>query len=355
MKKEYINLAFNMAEHKQEEINGIPIGIIKGYLATWDIDRGNDKFIRGAFMDSIREHLEKGRPIRLLAQHYSSDIIGGFPIEKVFEDEKGLFVEGHINLNVQKGAEFYALALQGILSDLSIGYSADDVLFEDGIRKITKATIWEGSIVSEPMNTEATISEVKVVNARSILAKDFAGNSVLWDAEEAEKRIRSWAGSENDPNEQYKSAFMYYDSEKEDSFDGYNLLVTDIIEGKAQIVPRAVFNARAILSGVKGGIDISSTDKEHARTLVNTLYKEMGLDEPFVDGKAKPFCLTEIKSMRLSILANILRHKELSKDASVYAARSIFCQMAKDTSDESELKKGVADVTALIRQWKTKK
>ena len=148
-----------ITETKQEERNGVPVGIIEGYLATWDVDRGEDRFVKGAFLESLREHKKKNRQIRFNAQHFH--LIGGFPIDTAKEDTKGLFVVGEVNLDTQGGRENFSLAKQKVLVDFSIGFSAVDWEIKDGIRVINKAIVWEGSIVDEPMNPEAQITEVK--------------------------------------------------------------------------------------------------------------------------------------------------------------------------------------------------
>jgi HK97 family phage prohead protease len=346
--REHKILTFTMTEHKQDQVNGVDVGIIKGYLATWDVDRGKDRFVRGAFSDSIRQHTEKGRQIRMKAYHRK--VIGGFPIDKVYEDQKGLYVEGHINLGVQTGQEVYMLAKQGVLSDMSIGYSADEVTYEDGIRIITKSTIWEGSIVDEPMNTEAEITEVKAINTRDILPKEFAEKTLLWDSNEAEKKVRSWAGAEDEPNGKYKSAFIFYNQENVDSFGGYKLLVSDIIEGQIKIVPRAVFAVRAVLSGARGGVDISAQDQEKAKTVINALYKEMDLDEPFLKGKSKAFCLTEIKNMPIGLLSHVLRKHELSKDAADYAAQGTMTKTCQASIHDKDVKNFVSTINKLRKE-----
>lgn len=149
----------NITETKQENRNGVPIGIIAGYIATWDIDRIEDKFVKGCFADSLKEHAKKKRQVRFKGFH--GKLIGGFPINTVKEDSKGLFGRGEVNLSTQTGKEIYSLAEQGVLTDFSIGFTAVDREFEGDIRIIKKAIIWEGSIVDEPMNEKATVTEVK--------------------------------------------------------------------------------------------------------------------------------------------------------------------------------------------------
>jgi HK97 family phage prohead protease len=148
-----------VTEVKQEERNGVPVGIISGHIATWDIDRWEDKFVKGCFAESIKEHKKKKRQVRFKGFH--GKIIGGFPIDTVKEDDKGLFGRGEVNLSTKAGAEIFSLARQGVLTDFSIGFTAVDREFEGDIRIIKKAIIWEGSIVDEPMNERATVTEVK--------------------------------------------------------------------------------------------------------------------------------------------------------------------------------------------------
>lgn len=168
--KEVKFLSGRVVEVKQEDRNGIPIGIIKGHAATFDIDRGNDRFVKGAFIESIQELRQNNRPVRMLFQHRGDLLIGGFPIESVREDEKGLAVIGEINLEVQEGREAFALAKQGILTDFSIGFSVVEDAMEDGIRVIKKAIIWEFSLVSEPMNPKAVVTEVKTLTVDEVKA-----------------------------------------------------------------------------------------------------------------------------------------------------------------------------------------
>ena len=162
----------NKASCKQvvREVNGaeINIGIVEGYIATWDVDRGNgwykDQFKRGAFLDSIQRHINSNnRPIRFKDHHGKT--VGGWPIENVREDDKGLFGIAEINLDVTEGFEAYKLAQQGVLSDFSIGFGTQAYSWEeiDGeeVRIITKAEVWEGSIVDEPMNPFASMTAVK--------------------------------------------------------------------------------------------------------------------------------------------------------------------------------------------------
>ena len=172
MERKTVN--FKTTEVKQATVNGVDVGFIEGYASTWDLDRGGDIIVNGAFTETLSQLSANGRTIRMLAGHDYEDLIGGFPVSECKQDNNGLFVRGEVNLEVQKGRETYALAKQGVLCDMSIGFSlpADSCEFKevDGeiVRFIKKLNLWEISLVPEPMNPRAQITAVKSRNIESI-------------------------------------------------------------------------------------------------------------------------------------------------------------------------------------------
>ena len=155
----------SIIEVKESKRNGVPVGIVAGYLSTWQPDTGGrfgvpDQFVPGAWAESLAEHRRRGdRQIRLKDHHGRT--IGGFPIDTVAEDERGLFAVGEINLESQAGREAYSLARQRVLTDFSVGFVAIDDKIGVGVRRIFKAMLLEASVVDEPGNQGANITEVK--------------------------------------------------------------------------------------------------------------------------------------------------------------------------------------------------
>jgi len=146
-------------EVKQEIKNGIPVGLISGYIATWDIDRVKDRFVKGAFtkhMDWMRTN-----NITIKFKDHHDRTVGYYPWENVKEDDKGLFGIAEVNLEVQQGKEAYSLAKQGSLTHKSIGYKAIDKEYVNGIRDIKESEVWEGSLVDFPANYAADVTQVK--------------------------------------------------------------------------------------------------------------------------------------------------------------------------------------------------
>lgn len=268
---------------KQTERNGVPVGLVEGYIATWDIDRGDwtglrDKFLPGAFAESLERHRKTNRPIRLKDQH--SRTVGGFPIATVKEDERGLFGIGEINLEVQQGREAFSLAKQGIISDFSIGWqNIESNIVADGIREISKAEIWEGSLVDEPMNPFANITAVKAVVAFQDLP--LADRARPWDSAQAVARLRAFTDSDEEPSASYRRGFVWFDAEAPELFGSYKLPIADVIDGRLYAVPRAVFAAAAALRGARGGVDIPAADRAGVISHLERYYQKLDLESPF--------------------------------------------------------------------------
>src|SRR5688572_5686140 len=52
----------------------------------------------------------------------------------------------------------------------------------------------------------------------------LADRDRAWDGDAAEKRVRKWAGAEDEPNARYRDAHAWYDSDKPENFGSYKLL-----------------------------------------------------------------------------------------------------------------------------------
>jgi hypothetical protein len=96
-----------------------------------------------------------------------------------------------------------------------------------------------------------------------------------WDATAAEKRVRSWAGAEVEPNEKYRDAHIWYDHDARANFTAYKLLIADVIDGTLTAVPRAIMAAGAVLQGSRGGIDLPKSDVERVRSHVAKYYSKL--------------------------------------------------------------------------------
>ena len=111
----------------------------------------------------------------------------------------------------------------------------------------------------------------------------LADRDRAWDGDAAEQRVRTWAGAEDEPNEQYRDAHVWYDAENKDNFSAYKLLVADVIGGKLQAVPRAVFAAAGVMQGARGGVDIPNGDVDRVKSHLAKYYAKLGDTPPWED------------------------------------------------------------------------
>ncbi|GAT08840.1 MULTISPECIES: hypothetical protein [Mycobacteriaceae] len=102
-----------------------------------------------------------------------------------------------------------------------------------------------------------------------------------WDGDAAEKRVRKWADAQDEPNEKYRNAHVWYDSDKKDNFTAYKLLIADVIGDSLKVVPRGVMAAGAIMDGARGGIDLPKDDIDRVKSHLAKYYRKMGDDPPW--------------------------------------------------------------------------
>jgi hypothetical protein len=104
-----------------------------------------------------------------------------------------------------------------------------------------------------------------------------------WDGDAAEKRVRSWAGAEDEPNEKYRDAHVWYDAEKKQNFTAYKLLIADVVGGELKAVPRGVIAAAAVMQGSRGGVDLPERDVDRVKSHLAKYYKKMDDTPPWED------------------------------------------------------------------------
>jgi len=146
-----------------DEASGGATGMIRGYASTFgNVDLGGDMVVKGAFKKTISEN----KSIPILADHNPSKQIG-WNI-RAEEDAKGLYVEGEIDLTNPDGRIKWNLAKRavdlGASMGLSIGFQtvkAEPMKENPLIRQLKEIKLYEYSIVTFPMNTEAMVMAAK--------------------------------------------------------------------------------------------------------------------------------------------------------------------------------------------------
>ncbi len=104
-----------------------------------------------------------------------------------------------------------------------------------------------------------------------------------WDGAAAEKRVRAWAGAEDEPNQKYRDAHVWYDADAKQNFTAYKLLVADVVGGKLVAVPRGVFAAAAVMQGSRGGVDLPAKDVDRVKSHLAKYYAKLDETPPWED------------------------------------------------------------------------
>ena len=104
-----------------------------------------------------------------------------------------------------------------------------------------------------------------------------------WDGDAAEKRVRTWADAQDEPNPKYRDAHVWYDHEKKDNFTAYKLLIADVVGGKLVAVPRGVMAAAAVMQGSRGGVDLPGKDVDRVKSHLAKYYSKLGDTPPWDD------------------------------------------------------------------------
>ena len=138
-----------------------PQGTFTAYANTFNKkDQAGDITQKGAFLDSIAAHEAAGTMPKLLGQHeHNKNPIG--VITKMYEDEKGLVIEGQFAMKTKSGAEAYELVKMEAIDSFSIGYNTvEEQATKDG-NLLIKLDVQEVSLVTFPCNEESKIVSVK--------------------------------------------------------------------------------------------------------------------------------------------------------------------------------------------------
>lgn len=145
-------------------------GYFSGYGSVFDVvDDWDDVIVRGAFAET----LQKKTPV-MLWQHDSAEPIGIY--ERIREDEIGLWLEGRLLLDLEKGREAYILLKNRAIRGLSIGFLPLAWEWETRdntrVRVLKEIDLWEVSLVTFPANPKAVVDEVKTIRGLENFLRD---------------------------------------------------------------------------------------------------------------------------------------------------------------------------------------
>jgi HK97 family phage prohead protease len=127
-----------------------------GYASVFaGVDSYGDTIAPGAFTNTLQN---RKRPIRMRWNH-TGPVVGKFT--RIEQDEKGLFVEGHLTPGHSVADDVYASLKHGAVDGLSIGFRVRDSKKTATGRILTDIDLVEISIVEEPADSGALVGGVK--------------------------------------------------------------------------------------------------------------------------------------------------------------------------------------------------
>jgi HK97 family phage prohead protease len=155
-------------------------GVFEGYASLFGlVDTGGDVVLPGAFARSLRQRGVGG--VKMLWQHRAAEPIGVWM--SIEEDALGLKVAGRLDLAVGRAREARSLMRNGAVDGLSIGFRAlrASTDKQSGARRLVELDLWEISIVTFPMLTQARVNAMK----RGVAAGSFGARLARLKTERA--------------------------------------------------------------------------------------------------------------------------------------------------------------------------
>lgn len=249
-----------------------PTGEFEGLLSVYNnVDQGGDMVEPGAFTKTIQE---RGSQVPMLWQHKSDVPIGMLTLQ---DGPDALRVKGQLLMELPEAQKAYLLIKAKIVKGLSIGFETVKDAMDGAVRHLKELRLFEGSIVTFPMNELAMITAVK--NADGTERKDFNDELTqiqLWDgyyqlmsaldAALCDVRWSDLSAADQDTAsklviDQFSEQYMAY-------LPAYNAMLAQLYGGMEVMARRTAIEAKAKKAGrtisaatwekIQGAIDLLS-------------------------------------------------------------------------------------------------
>lgn len=144
-------------------------GTFEGLLSPYgNVDQGADVVEPGAYVKTLKD---QGGTRPLLWQHKSDVPIGQILLE---DRADGLWCKGQLLMQLPEAQKAYLLIKARIVKGLSIGFETIKDAIEAGVRHLKEIKLYEGSIVTFPMNEMALITSVKAMQTKDDFNEELA-------------------------------------------------------------------------------------------------------------------------------------------------------------------------------------
>lgn len=255
-----------------EEEGSAPLPIYTFLITTGSVDRQNE-IVDPAGWDFAAY---QSNPVILDNHRYESigDILGRalLPLRQV---PNGWEVDILLS-SCENGRHAARLIDEGMLNAVSVGFRSLEREREGTMTIHRRQELLEISLVSIPANPEA----IRIRAALPFSDLPIADPMTAWDGSAARQRVQAFAGAEGSDFSKmdwakYGDAFLWVNPDAKEQDGGYKLLIADVIDGKLQAVPRAIYAAAAALAGARFGVDLPEADRAGVAELLGQWYDKL--------------------------------------------------------------------------------
>jgi hypothetical protein len=266
----------------------------RGLMAPDDVKTGD----RRAFAPGVITHRKLPLPAEWVREKGAghSGAVTVAAIDAIYAVQEGLWGTGELldPMFIPEVTPFAYLAAKGLVGpsvdldpDMTFTWAPDPDNPEEAIRLITRGNIHGVTFVSTPAFSQVTVEiyddeeagallasagiEAFAVNGSNWRSWPIADKATPWSADASIARLAAWSGGDG---RKYRQAFLYYDAKsRPDIKETYRLPIADVVNGKLVLIPRAVYQAAAFLSGAHGGVkDIPDNEVQPLQRVVTEIY-----------------------------------------------------------------------------------
>lgn len=289
-------------------------GTFEGLLSPYgNVDQGDDVVEAGAFTNFLKKF---GNVVPMLWQHLQDCPIGSLTLS---DQTDGLYCKGKLFLDtdangnylVPEAAKAYGLLKAGIIKGLSIGYETVKAQTIAGIRHLKELKLFEGSVVTFPMNTSAGVNSVKNKQTKGGFTDAMDANQLRASQSQMVQSITDaltalpWSG---DSRDEILSAAQTSLDEFTEAYMAYLPVYLDYLSDQYGMDTKAWQAKHEVKEGRKISTDThkSLTEvKEHCKSAFDALDCLLSDDDPEDDDtdddatetKAHADILTSIRSL----------------------------------------------------------
>jgi HK97 family phage prohead protease len=154
---------FDLLEVKADEERGTFTALASVF---GNVDLGGDKMVKGAFKNTLEKWRKSGRSIPVILSHQWDSLtayVGKADPRAVYEDDRGLMVQGQLFMDKEAGRDVYRLMKEGLLTGWSFGYKvpAGGQKKNGKVNEVTEVDLFEVGPTLVGMNPEAQLQSVK--------------------------------------------------------------------------------------------------------------------------------------------------------------------------------------------------